>query len=391
MKSSHLHLPLHSIQDALCERQNLISSGKLKKFEDLFYIKQLPIQQIAVKNCENLIGSISLPVGCAGPALFEFESISHEVYIPLATTEGALVASINRGLKAIRLAHNGKVLIEKKGISRAPVFRCLSGSHASEFLQWINNHEQHIKKIAELTSSHVKYLSHHSFIRGRHIYVRFSFDTDEAMGMNMATIASQAISEYCCTHFPNIQLIALSSNVCTDKKDSMLNMLLGRGFWTQAECVISAQILQDTLKTNAQHMVQTHIQKNLVGSNIAGSFSQNAQVANVLAALYLATGQDPAHVVDGSRAMLSMEILEDQSLYVGLTLPSIIVGTIGGGTYLPAQTQARKIIGDGNEISSKLLAAVAGMTSLAGEISLLASLTEGTLSKAHQKLGRSSL
>jgi len=189
----------------------------------------------------------------------------------------------------------------------------------------------------------------------------------------------------------HIQLIALSSNVCTDKKDSMLNMLLGRGFWTQAECVISAQILQDTLKTNAQHMVQTHIQKNLVGSNIAGSFSQNAQVANVLAALYLATGQDPAHVVDGSRAMLSMEILEDQSLYVGLTLPSIIVGTIGGGTYLPAQTQARKIIGDGNEISSKLLAAVAGMTSLAGEISLLASLTEGTLSKAHQKLGRSSL
>ena len=152
-------------------------------------------------------------------------------------------------------------------------------------------HEQKIKTVAESTSSHLKYLSHLSFIRGRHVYVRFSFDTDQAMGMNMATIASQAICEYVCKEFANTRLIALSSNVCTDKKDSALNTLLGRGFWVQAECVIPAHILQDTLKTNAQQIFQTHIQKNLVGSNIAGSLSQNAHVANMLAALYLATGQ----------------------------------------------------------------------------------------------------
>lgn len=388
MKSSNLHLPLLTTQDSIHQRQKLISSGKPENFAHLFQTTQLPIDQIVLKNCENLIGSISLPVGCVGPAYFEFDKKQHDVYVPLATTEGALIASVHRGLKTIRLAQTGKVLVEKRGISRAPVFQCLSGSDAMKFVLWLKSHEQKIKSIAESTSSHLKYLSHLSFIRGRYVYVRFSFDTDQAMGMNMATIASQAISEYACKELPNTRLIALSSNVCTDKKDSVLNMLLGRGFWVQAECIISAQILQDVLKVSAQHIFQTHLQKNLIGSNIAGSLSQNAHVANMLAALYLATGQDPAHVVDGSRAALSLEILEDQSLYVALTLPSIIVGTIGGGTYLPAQTQARKIIGDGKDISSEFLAAVAGITSLAGEISLLASLTEGTLSNAHQKLGR---
>lgn len=388
MKSSNLHLPLSTIQEAIHQRQKLVSSGKPENFAQLFLTTQLPIDQVALKNCENLIGSISLPVGCAGPAHFEFDKKQHDVYVPLATTEGALIASVHRGLKTIRLAQTGKVLVEKRGISRAPVFQCSSGFEASKFVLWLKSNEQKIKRIAESTSSHLKYLSHLSFIRGRHVYVRYSFDTDQAMGMNMATISSQAICEFICTEFPNILLVALSSNVCTDKKDSMLNMLLGRGFWVQAECIIPSQILQDTLKVSAQQIFQTHVQKNLVGSNIAGSLSQNAHVANMLAALYIATGQDPAHVVDGSRAAVSLEILEDQSLYTAITLPSIVVGTVGGGTYLPAQVQARKVIGGGNDILSEFLAAVAGIISLAGEISLLASLTEGTLSKAHQKLGR---
>ncbi|MEP7167683.1 MAG: 3-hydroxy-3-methylglutaryl-CoA reductase, partial [Candidatus Woesebacteria bacterium] len=237
------------------------------------------------------------------------------------------------------------------------------------------------------TSAHTHYLSHHSWIRGKDLYVRFVFDTDEAMGMNMATIATDALARKIMEHFPNVSLAALSSNVCTDKKDSQINKVLGRGHWVQAEVMLPSAVVSDVLKTTPRQMERVHIQKNLVGTNIAGSFSQNAQVANVVAAIYVATGQDFAHIVEGSSADLSCENTT-AGLYVALTLPSILVGVVGGGTYLPAQAQARQLIGNGQEITSEFLAAVVGATSLAGEISLLAALAQGVLAQSHQRLGR---
>jgi hydroxymethylglutaryl-CoA reductase (NADPH) len=373
-----------SPEEAVSLRQKLVSRGAESDYSHLFHTT-LDLETVSAKNCENLIGSIEIPVGVAGPLLIK--QLSHEVFIPLATTEGALVASVSRGCKALSLSGRASCLVEYKGMTRSPVFACQDGRSANELVAWIKTHESVLKKTAEATSSHLKYLSYQSWIRGRHVYLRLVFDTDEAMGMNMATIASDAVSREIVAASDGVKLIALSSNVCTDKKDSVINSLFGRGYWVQAECFIPDEVLTSVLKTTADFMLETHTAKNLVGSNLAGSLSQNGQVANILAAIYLATGQDPAHVVDGSKAFLNLE-KTDGGLYVSLTLPSLELGTVGGGTYLPAQTEARKLIGNGNMPTATELASVVGAACLAGELSLLASLTTNTLAKAHKALGR---
>lgn len=344
-------------------------------------------EQVAHKHCENVIGSVEIPVGVAGPLAITMPDWQAEVLVPLATTEGALVASVNRGCKALQLAGGVQVLVEKRGMTRSPVFECVSGFEAQRFQKWLEDHLDRIKTIAESTSSHLHLLSCQSWIRGRFVYVRFAFDTEEAMGMNMVTIALQKALDEALQRHPEIKLTALSSNVCTDKKDSVVNTILGRGSWVQAEAVLPAEVITTVLKSRAEKLFQVHVQKNLIGSNVAGSFSQNAHVANVLAAMYLATGQDPAHVVEGSKAFLTVEP-HGQDLYVALTLPNIQVGVIGGGTALAQQTQAREMIHFGQHVKAQQLAAVVGAASLAGEVSLLAALAEQKLAYAHAKLGR---
>ena len=375
---------------ALQARQELLRSQSQSDadFSQLFQTR-LDVETISRRNCENLIGSIEIPVGVAGPLALKSESLNEEIFVPLATTEGALVASVSRGCKALTAAGGASVMVEKMGMTRSPVFECPTGAEARRFRDWFQSNLDKVQAIAESTSSHLKLLSVHTWIRGRYVFIRFAFDTEEAMGMNMVTIALQeALNQYLeKNNHSGIRLVSLSSNVCTDKKDSTLNALLGRGYWAQAEVFLSPEIVRDVLKTEIQTLLTAHTQKNLIGSNIAGSFSQNAHVANVLAALYLATGQDPAHVVDGSRAFLSLEEVEGQ-LYAALTLPSINVGVVGGGTTLGPQAAARRVIRGGGGLNAVQLATVTAAAALAGELSLMAALAEHKLGYAHQKLGR---
>lgn len=375
--------------DTLRKRQKIFSPHNEKTYAQLFSASfNLDIENVSAKNCENLIGSVEIPVGLAGPLLANTTQETHGYIIPLATTEGALVASVNRGCKAITQSGGVSIQVEKRGMTRAPVFQCQSGTEATTLTKWLDQNQGKLQHLVQQTSSHLTFLSLTHWVRGRYVYVRFVFDTDQAMGMNMVTIATEKIARWITKENPNIALIALSSNVCTDKKDSLINALYGRGYWVQAEANISETIISSVLKTTSDAILAVHVAKNLVGSNIAGSFSQNAQVGNVLAALYIATGQDPAHVIDGSRAFLTIE-KEKNGLYIALTLPSIIVGVIGGGTYLSAQAQARDIIKhDGSLLKAEELAGVVGGASLAGEISLLAALASQDLAKAHQHLGR---
>lgn len=352
----------------------------------LFNTKNLP-EIVGKKSCENWIGGVTIPVGVAGPILINFKDKISQYYIPLATTEGALVASVSRGAKAISNAGGAVVIVKKSGMSRAPVFECLSGRESLKLIDFVDKNIRDITKIAEGTSNHLKYLSHSGWVRGKYVYLRFSFDTNQAMGMNMVTIATQAIANFIESKLSDVKLLSLSSNVCTDKKDNAINSILGRGYFAQSELIVSKEVLQKVLKTTAQRMVKLHTQKNLIGSNLAGSLSQNAQVANILAGIYLATGQDPAHVVEGSKAFLSVE--EDgEDLYVSLTMPNINMGTVGGGTYLPSQTEARKLVGQKEIYIDELVAVTVGAC-LAGELSLLASLSKNTLASTHQSLGRS--
>lgn len=365
-------------------RQAIVEQ-EFKGLANLFALHNLP-ESVGQKNCENWIGSVVLPVGLVGPVELTYQNSFRSNYVPIATTEGALVASLNRGAKALNKAGGAKVMVKKIGMSRAPVFACQSGEDALSLQQFIENNLGLVKEISEATSSHLKFVSQQSWIRGKHLYMRFVFDTNEAMGMNMVTIATEKISNWLEEQFSGIKLIALSSNVCSDKKDNFINSIYGRGYWSQAEAWLSDEILKSVLKTTADQIVDAHIQKNLVGSNVAGSLSQNAQVANVLAGIFLATGQDPAHVVEGSRAFLSVN-KEAGGVYVALTLPNLNMGTVGGGTYLPSQKEARELMGMG-ELKTDELVALTASCCLAGELSLLASLTEKSLAKAHQTLAR---
>lgn len=341
------------------------------------------VEKISQKNCENYIGSIEVPVGLAGPVQMNGD----EVVLPLATTEGALVASISRGVKAINASGGAQVFVKKIGISRAPVFQCANGAAALEFVAWLDEHIVEFAALCEATSAHLKFLNHQTWVRGRDVYARFVFDPDQAMGMNMVTIAIAAAWEKMHEQVLGVKLISLSSNVCSDKKDSLINRLYGRGYWVQAEVKIPFADVETILKTDATRLYETHVAKNLVGTNLAGSFSQNMHVGNVVAAMYLATGQDMAHVTEGSQASTTVEVLSD-SLYVAVTLPNLVLGVVGGGTWLPAQTQARKLIGGGKDITAEELARAVGVAALAAEISGIAALSAQQLAQAHQKLGR---
>jgi hydroxymethylglutaryl-CoA reductase (NADPH) len=376
----------------LKHRQNLLcdlSKKKSIKLKDLFST-QLPLEEIGKKNCENLIGSIEVPVGMAGPVTARINQKKTTYLIPLATTEGALVASIHRGLKILD-STTTLVKVKKIGMSRSIVIECSSIHDAEIFTDYFAKKAKLFAKFCEETSKHLKFLSYQVFPRDKLLYFRFVFDTDEAMGMNMVTIALAHAWDKFKRQLPDdiwVTLLTISGNVCTDKKDSMINRLLGRGYFVTLETKIPFKMVEQLLKVQPKNLVKTHMVKNIIGSNVAGSFSQNMHVANALGAFYLATGQDIAHVVAGSEASVHFELLDTEELYVALTLPNVSVGSIGGGTGLPKQTQARLAMMKKGMPTALDIAAGAGLAALAGEISGLAALTSNTLASAHNKLGR---
>jgi len=349
------------------------------------------------RNCENMIGAVQLPLGLAGPVKIALAnandgSETDEYMLPLATSEGALIASVGRGLKAINQSGGAKVWTDNAGMSRAPVFAFPDGEQAVAFVNFLGQSQtlSSIKTITEATSSHLQFKNLQNFTRGRNVYVRFSFLTDQAMGMNMVTIALDHLWQELLSDYPSIKLVALSSNVCTDKKASSINQILGRGWSAQAEVKLSAAVLADILHTDVQRFARTHQLKNLQGSNLAGSLSQNMQFANVVASFYAATGQDLAHIVEASQGTTMVEA-EGDGLYVAVHLPNLPLGTVGGGTSLPSQAAARSLISQNHEqVDVRTLAMVLATGVLAAEISGIAALSDNTLAKAHQSLARRS-
>ena len=350
----------------------------------LQYIQKGVVDTEKLARCENRIGSVSLPVGVAGPLNIMGEFAKGEYYIPLATTEGALIASVSRGAKAS--FEKGIVSnVQKVGVTRGPVLKAKTIGGAAKIEEWIGKHMDECTIKAEETSSHTKLMGLTVKKAGMYLFIRLSFNTDKAMGMNMATIATQNLIEYIAEK-TNSTIIAVAGNFDIDKKPAWLNNLYGRGYVVQAETIISKKIIKNVLKTSSQKIFEVWKTKCLIGSALSGSIGFNAHHANIVAAFYAATGQDLAHVVEGSLGMTIMDVLENDSLYISVTLPSVMVGTVGGGTKLVTQSEARSIL---KTDSPFVLAEVLAAAVLSGELSLLASLSEGTLAAAHKKLGRS--
>lgn len=374
----------------ILKRQELIrklkgnGDGFSNDFENLFSYS-FDQETVGQKNCENLIGSVEIPVGVAGPVIVANDQ---ELLIPLATTEGALVASVARGCKVINQSGGVTTHVKRIGMTRAPVFALENGQQAIAFQEWIQTNFGKIQQVTQTTSNHLKLQTHQSWVRGKNVFVRFVFDTDQAMGMNMVTIAlQQAWKEVISNFSDSVEMVSISSNVCTDKKDSVVNRVFGRGFWAQAEIVLPESVIEKKLGIKVEALLRAHQLKNLVGSNVAGSFSQNMHVANMVAAVYLATGQDMAHVVEGSQASTTLEKVAG-GVYFAVTMPNLAVGVVGGGTWLAAQRQARQLIRKDGKLGSEQLAEVVSVASLAGEISGLAALATQTLAAAHARLGR---
>ena len=346
-------------------------------------IQKVSIDSAGAAHCENRVGSISIPLGVAGPLNLIGENVKGEYYVPLATTEGALVASVNRGMKAT--FEKGIVsTAQYVGVTRGPVLKAKTIGGALKIEKWINNHRNILKKIAKETSSHIELMDILLKKNGLYVFIRFSFNTDKAMGMNMATIASQKLIEYISTN-TNSSIISVAGNFDIDKKPAWINSLLGRGYVAQAEAIISKETIKKILKTSPQALFEVWKAKCMIGSALSGSIGFNAHHANVVAAFYVATGQDLAHVVEGSLGMTIVEIVDDESIYMSVNLPSVMVGTVGGGTKLITQIEARGIL---KTESPFVLAEILAASVLSGELSLLASLSEGTLASTHKKLGR---
>ena len=352
-------------------------------------------KQVEGRNIENMIGVTEVPLGLAGPLKIKTRNYS----LPLATTEGALVASINRGCKATRLAGTVTVKVEEVGATRGPVFKVKDLAQAEKLVAWLDQHFNHLKRLASAKEKHLKLVAFQPQVVGRSVYVRFVFDTQEAMGMNMVTMATDAISREIKKKL-GIDCVALSGNFCVDKKGSWLNFVGGRGKKVWAEVVLPRKVVRLVLKTTPEKIVEVVYRKQLLGSVVSGSMGANGHYANIVAALFLATGQDMAHVVEGSLGITTAEITPrkvarsdpsevESALYFSVYLPDVMVGTVGGGTHLPSQQKALKMLGWGNKKGDAVrLAEVVGGAVLAGELSLTAALASGDLARAHQRLGR---
>ncbi len=338
----------------------------------------------SAKNCENMIGAAQIPLGIAGPLKITGNHAVGDFYIPLATTEGALVASVSRGCKAIFLSNGAQVAVHKIGVTRGPVFYTGSIKKSMELYQWIKNNKERVAAAAEKTSSHLKFKKADVKTQGSYTFMRFYFDSQDAMGMNMATIATDKISELI-EKETGAKCVSIAGNYDIDKKPAWINFINNRGFKVWAEAIVSKQTVKDVLKTTPDEIFEVWLAKCMIGSAMSGSLGFNAHYANIVAAFFAATGQDIAHVVEGSMGLTTAKILKNGDLYFSVYLPAIMLGTVGGGTALATQKEALGIVGIK---TSTELAEVLGGAVLAGELSLLSSLAEKSLVKAHVKLGR---
>ncbi|RWS13072.1 3-hydroxy-3-methylglutaryl-coenzyme A reductase-like protein [Dinothrombium tinctorium] len=347
--------------------------------------------------CENVIGYMPLPLGVAGPLLLD----SVKYYVPMATTEGCLVASTNRGCTALTRAGGVRSSVVGDGMTRGPVVRFPSSVKAAEVMNWLQEEENFhvIKETFDSTSRFARLSRIHTRIAGRFLFLRFCAKTGDAMGMNMLSKGTECALMKLHELFPDMELISLSGNFCTDKKPSAVNWIEGRGKSVVCEAEIPAKIVKEVLKTSVSALVDVNISKNLIGSAMCGSIGGfNAHAANIVTAIYIATGQDPAQNVGSSNCMTLIESSgkDNENLYISCTMPSLELGTIGGGTILPAQAACLDLLGvrgtsEEPGRNAQQFARIVCGTVLAAELSVLSALAAGHLVRSHMKHNRSAV
>uniref|UniRef100_A0ACD5YEB1 Uncharacterized protein n=1 Tax=Avena sativa TaxID=4498 RepID=A0ACD5YEB1_AVESA len=346
--------------------------------------------------CEMPVGYVQLPVGVAGPLVLD----GRRLYVPMATTEGCLIASTNRGCKAIAESGGASSVVYRDGMTRAPVARFPSARRAAELKGFLENPANYdtLSVVFNRSSRFARLQGVKCAMAGRNLYMRFTCSTGDAMGMNMVSKGVQNVLDYLQEDFPDMDVVSISGNFCSDKKSAAVNWIEGRGKSVVCEAVIREEVVHKVLKTNVQSLVELNVIKNLAGSAVAGALGGfNAHASNIVTAIFIATGQDPAQNVESSQCITMLEAVNDgRDLHISVTMPSIEVGTVGGGTQLASQSACLDLLGvkganrESPGSNARLLATVVAGAVLAGELSLISAQAAGHLVQSHMKYNRSS-
>lgn len=337
---------------------------------------------------ENCIGAVKVPVGLAGPLRIEGAYAHGDYYLPLATTEAALVASYSRGAQLISESGGCAALMLAEGIGRSPGFAFGTLREAARFVEWTLTQRIVFNGCVAATTSHGRLKEMRAVIEGNHVYLHLDFTTGDAAGQNMVTLATEAICRYILAEAPvQPDYWFLESNYSGDKKASARSFIGVRGRRVSAEATIPAELVRRRLHTTAARMAD-YFRMGALGGVLSGTLGAQGHFANGLAALYLATGQDVACVAESAVGVTRMELTPDGDLYAAVTLPSVIVGTVGGGTGLPGQRACLALMGLAGPGHAAALAEICAGLCLAGELSLTGALCAGHFASAHRKLAR---
>lgn len=338
-------------------------------------------------NIENFIGVAQVPIGLAGPIHIAGEHAQGDFYVPLATTEGTLVASYNRGMRLLTESGGVKTAVVEEAMQRAPVFILGDAIQAREFGRWVDLNFAAIKSAAEATTHSGHLLSIGQYQVGPLRYLRFNYTTGDAAGQNMCGRATFAACEWIKSAYPGCVKYILSGGIDTDKKHSHLNMLLTRGKRVVAEAVIPKHLLKEIMGVDTHDLFWAR-QVQMAGAFLAASANNGAHAANGLAALFIATGQDVADISESHAAISYSQLLENGDYYWSITLTSLIVATYGGGTGLPTQKQCLEMLDCYGSGKVQKFAEICAAVVLAGEISLACAVLHGDWVAAHERLGR---
>ncbi len=338
-------------------------------------------------NIENFIGVAQVPLGIAGPLKIDGEHAKGEFLIPLATSEGTLVASYNRGIKVVNLSGGVKCTVVDDVMQRAPVFVFDDAREARDFVRWVDEHFEQIKEEAEATSSVARLVYIDKYLSNKFAYLRFNFRTGDAAGQNMVGRATFAACSWIQENYPKIRHFYLESNFATDKKASQVNMMRTRGKRVTAEAIVKRDVLVQYMRVEPEALFYHYNVAN-VGSILSGANNNGLHSPNAITAMFIATGQDVANVAESSAGLLYTELTPKGDLYISLTIPSLIVATYGGGTGLPTQRECLELLGCYGKGKVKKLAEIVAGVALAGEISLASAISSWEWVSSHEKYGR---
>lgn len=387
-KNDRLPVELSASEEGTQKRIDFIANETGKKPEYLTGAKKFDDLKQLEGNIENYIGMSMVPTGIIGPVRVIGSAAQGDFFVPLATSEGALVASYHRGAKACYLAGGATSICIVEGVQRSPIFKFSGMSELGVFLAWVLQHVEDYKKITESSSRYAKLTDMKAHMEGNHLILTFEYLTGDASGQNMVTLCTDAICKYIIENAPLKPLFwFVEGNYSSDKKASVLSFTNVRGKKIITEIVLPEKIVNEVLKSTPEGMAE-YWRSSTMGIIQSGAIGAQGHYANGLTALFIATGQDAACVSEAATGITRMELNKDGSLYASVTLPNLIVGTVGGGTSLPTQKECLELMDCYGVGKARKFAEICGAVVLAGELSIAAALSAGHFSSAHKKFGR---